>query len=249
MSGHAIVYKTFDPGLADMLAGMLEQDGISARVTGARGSNILGAGQLLLETCIEVDAEQAERARLLVAELLNARGEDSAFLDEDTPLPARPLEPAAHLPERVSLLRALGVAPLIPGGTHLVARRPITGLILLCAQILGLVITVNGSYRTAQLGWLAFFGLLAFDLIFGALAVRAYNRGRRASGLTQVAWAAVALVGIYVAASALAPMVARWKKDKGAGGEPSGPMLRNGPGSPNDNLPPLLRTDILNPAL
>lgn len=245
MSSRAIVYRTYDPGLAELLAGLLREDGVDARVRGAHGSQaIFGAGQLVLETMVDVPGADEARAQAFVAEALAGEAARAAAA-------ARDAEPAferqAAMPERVSLLRALGVAPLIPGGAHLVARRHVTGIAILVGQIVALALVARGNLLEAQTGWLVAFGLFLFDLVAGGLAVRAFNRGVRVTGLRQLATAGAALLGVSLAATAAAPEVARLRAPTRHGAQDALPALRRAAAGADGALPPILRTDFLTP--
>jgi hypothetical protein len=250
MAERVTVYKTFDPGLADMLAGMLAQDGIEARVIGARGSSVFGAGQLLLETQVVVPSADERPARELVQAILaqqetNSEAAVEQELDGEPASPRRsPLSRAVDQPDRLSLVRALGVAPLVPGGAHLVARRYVTGVLLLVAQLVSLALVATGDRVGAHMGAISFLGLLAFDLVAGGLAVRAYNRGVRAGRWWQLGTATFALVGVGLVANLVAPELARRRARAGDGLDDGGPSVRGTEAGPDGVLPPLLRQGL-----
>ena len=62
-----VVYEGFDPVLAGMLARMLEVEGITCRHLGTHFPAEIGVGALACEQRLEVPAEEAERARELIA--------------------------------------------------------------------------------------------------------------------------------------------------------------------------------------
>jgi hypothetical protein len=62
-----VVYEGFDPVLAGMLARMLEVEGITCRHLGTHFPAEIGVGALACEQRLEVPAEDAERARELIA--------------------------------------------------------------------------------------------------------------------------------------------------------------------------------------
>jgi len=62
-----VVYQGFDPVLAGMLARMLEVEGITCRHIGTHFPAEIGVGAMGCEQRLEVPAEDAERARELLA--------------------------------------------------------------------------------------------------------------------------------------------------------------------------------------
>ncbi|MET0385537.1 MAG: DUF2007 domain-containing protein [Polyangiales bacterium] len=62
-----LVYQGFDAVLAGMLARMLETEGITCRHLGTHFPAEIGVGALACEQRLEVPADEAERARELIA--------------------------------------------------------------------------------------------------------------------------------------------------------------------------------------
>jgi hypothetical protein len=245
MAGYVTVHRTYDPLLAEMLGDVLRQEGIDARVLGSQASAIFGAAQSFLQTRIEVPEAFAAHAVELIA-AMQPDADSQSTDDTDTPEQLRPpiIAPEVQAPPHLSGMRAVGIAPLIPGGGHFVARRAIVGVAVLLAQAVAVAAMAGGNAKTSTAGALIAVGVLVFDVVGGALAVRAYNRGVRASNLRQLATAAFALLGLGAAGTALAPQVMRLKPLHRAADDSSGdePALRQGGLTPND-LPFPLRPD------
>jgi len=247
MAGYVTVHRTYDPLTAEMFGDLLRQDGIDARVLGSQTSAIFGAAQTFLQTRIDVPEADAARALELLAAILaepqlDDEGDD-ASVDEPSLRPPI-LAPEVQPPPHLSAVRALGIAPLIPGGGHFVARRGIVGGAVLLAQLVAVAAMVAGDARQATAGAITAVGLLLFDVVGGALAVRSFNRGARASHLRQMATAVLALFGLGAAGTLLAPSVMRMKPPhraaEGGGGDEN--AIRPGGLTPND-LPFPLRPD------
>jgi hypothetical protein len=244
MAGYCTVHRTYDPLLAEMLGDLLRQEAIDARVLGSKASAIFGAAQSFLETRIDVPADDATRAAELIAAIVTERDDDDdESVDEDAP--RRPiLSPEAKAPPRLSAVRALGIAPLIPGGGHFVARRTVVGGAVLVAQLVAIAAMVAGDTRQSVAGALTAIGLLLFDAIGGVLAVRAFNRGARPSAGRQMTTAVFALFGLGALGSLLAPAVMRLKPPHRASDDSAGDghTIRPGGLTPNE-LPFPLRPD------
>jgi Putative prokaryotic signal transducing protein len=232
MAGYVTVHRTYDPLLAEMLGDLLRQEGIDARVLGSQASAIFGAAQSFLQTRIDVPEADAARAQEVIV---------AVQTEEDEP--ERPvLAPEVEAPPRLSAVRALGIAPLIPGGGHFVARRAFVGGAVLLAQLVAIAAMVAGDARQATAGAITAVGLLLFDVIGGALAVRAFNRGARVSHVRQMLTALLALFGLGAAGAVLAPAVMRLKPAHRAADEFDDHAIRPGQLTPND-LPFPLRPD------
>jgi hypothetical protein len=63
---YALVYTSFDPTLAGMLARMLEAEGIPVRHLGSQNPAFFGVGELGCEQQLEVPREHQARARELI---------------------------------------------------------------------------------------------------------------------------------------------------------------------------------------
>jgi hypothetical protein len=237
MAGYVTVHRSHDPVLADMLGDLLRQEGIDAHVVGSHSSAIFGAAHSFLQTRIDVPEADAARAVELVAALV------ADATPVDTPRPRPVLAQEALPPPRLSAMRAIGIAPLIPGGGHFVARRALVGGAVLIAQLVAIALMVAGDARESVAGAITAVGLLLFDTIGGALAVRSFNRGGRASHARQMTTAVLALFGLGAAGAALAPAVMRLRPPHRVDGRSGGEnTIRPGGLTPND-LPFPLRPD------
>jgi hypothetical protein len=236
MARSVTVHRSHDPVLAEMIGDLLRQEGLDAHVVGSHASAIFGAAQSFLQTRIDVPEGDAARAVELIRALVEVP-------EEDVPAPERILAPEAQPPPRLSAMRAIGIAPLIPGGGHFVARRALVGGAVLIAQLVAIALMVAGDARESVAGAITAVGLLLFDTIGGALAVRRFNRGGRASHARQMATAVLALFGLGAAGAVLAPAVMRLRPahraDGGVGRDNS---IRPGGLTPNE-LPFPLRPD------
>jgi hypothetical protein len=96
-------------------------------------------------------------------------------------------EPAAARHPRRPLLAA-GAAFVIPGGSHVYARHPWSGLVLAGGYLLALGVLLAGARHHAVVaaGGLTLAALLTADLVAGQLAVRRANLGLRASRSRQL---------------------------------------------------------------
>jgi hypothetical protein len=236
MAGYVTVHRSHDPVLADMLGDLLRQEGLDAHVVGSHASAIFGAAHSFLQTRIDVPEADAGRAVELIRALV-------AQQEEVAPRPQPILAPEAQPPPRLSAMRAIGIAPLIPGGGHFVARRSLVGGAVLVAQLVAIALMVAGDARESVAGAITAVGLLLFDVIGGALAVRAFNRGGRASHARQMTTAVLALFGLGAAGATLAPAVMRLKPPHRADGSVGRDnSIRPGGLTPND-LPFPLRPD------
>src|SRR5262245_47131365 len=137
------VHRTADPIQAEVLADLLEQSGLDARVLGAPGAAVFGAGDLT-DLRVEVRGSQVREARELVEAYLSS--EQPAFADEeeeeeeDDEQEAKP-----EAPPRLSPLLAAGVVPVLFGGGHFYARRAWTGAAIAVGQVVAIVTAVRGS--------------------------------------------------------------------------------------------------------
>src|SRR5262245_34385010 len=138
--GFATVHLTTDPVEGEMIVGVLQSEGIAARVLHPNGA-LLGAGSQIFQIKVEVPAEFEARARELIGELEHV-GTLEAFSDAQGPGIGEPEpDPAAPSPRRPLL--AAGIALLFPGAGHAYARRFETGLVLFAgvvACLIGLVL-------------------------------------------------------------------------------------------------------------
>ena len=252
MAGYVTVHRTYDPLVAEMLGDLLRQEDIDARVLGTQASAIFGAAQNFLQVRIDVPGADATRASEIIAAMLKS-GEEAAESAVDAGEPDSPeaaalrppiIAPEVQAPPHLSWVRALGIAPLIPGGGHFVARRALVGAAVLIAQLVAVASMITGSTTDATAGALWAVGLLIFDAVGGVLAVRAYNRGERPGQLRQTVTAMAALFGIGAVGVAIAPKVMRLKPphrviDDAPG---NGSEIRPGGLTPNQ-LPFPLRPD------
>jgi hypothetical protein len=210
-AGFVTVYQTTDPIQAQMLTDVLVQEGLDARLLGTRNAPLLGVGQNIIRLRIEVPESQVAAAAALVEawETAPPLAEDAdvgaaAYDDEDSDDDA---DDADDERARVSPILAGGIAFLIPGAAHIYARRPWTGAALLAGLVLALV-GMGGGRVEASASAVVLFGIVAYDLIGGQIAVRSFNRGIRLGFWRQLAVGAGALAVIGGAAAVIAPRVA-----------------------------------------
>jgi len=223
MDGFVTVHRSLDPVAAEIAHDLLEQAGLAAR--------LVGPGQSLGESRVEVAAaSRAEAERILAA-----HADEIAPLEQ--PEDAEPEEPEPPGPRRLRPLLAAGVAPVCPGGGHFYAGRTIIGGLILTGQIAALVCVVAGGPRAATVAFLWAIGLFLFDLVGSQLAVRAANRGRRASRVRQATAGAVVLAAVGFVAALTAPFVDRLhagRRGSSARGRASGDAWRAGATRPED---------------
>jgi len=101
------VYSGADPMHARLLAGVLEEAGVSVRLLGTQHAALVGAASHIFALRIEVPAAEAARARELIDGFLSAEPTD----DRD---PA--VREAAALPRRRSPWLVAGAALALLGG-------------------------------------------------------------------------------------------------------------------------------------
>lgn len=207
VDGYVTVHKTNDPIEAEMLEELLRDSGIDVRLLGTRNAALLGAAQHIMNLRLEVPAEQAERAKELL----------KAYTTKGEPTPQQPTDhPEAQATddeekdwaqhrEKLSHVKAAGATIVIFGGSHMYARRSYTSLFIAVGQLVAFAGLLFGSYLEHNAATLLFFGLLLFDLVFGQLAVRAWNRGERAGKGRQALSGLLAVVVLGVLGVLLAP--------------------------------------------
>ncbi|HEY7376724.1 MAG TPA: DUF2007 domain-containing protein [Polyangia bacterium] len=226
--GYVTVFRTTDLAEGELLAGMLEGEGIDARFHRVSAS-LLGAGPQIFETRVDVPVESEARARELLTDLAYvgaAEGQGAEAEPRDaTPAPRRPW--------------LAGVAFLIPGGGHFYARRPWTGLVLagaiVCMYVAALGSGVRGGGELAgELGFGTFVALFLCDAIGGLRACRAENRGVHRQRPDQLLRGAVLVLlaigaGLAFAAAAAAPRLlsARRLQRFVVGATPDALVVRN----------------------
>jgi hypothetical protein len=202
------VYRGTDPIQAQILKDLLLENGFDARLLGTRNASLLGAGQLIFQQRIEVPAFQAQEAEALVeAFQVGGEGELEGFPDPETddddtdegdPEPAEE-EPSEPRPVGKSRVLAAGIVWVLPGASHLYARRPWTAGCLLACFVVGMMTALN--FGTEMAGAALMVGALLGDLVGGQLAVAAFNRGRTVSLLGQLLQGA--LIAAILASMAL----------------------------------------------
>jgi hypothetical protein len=208
---YVIVCRTYDAIQADMLGDLLRENGIAARVLGTRHGALIGVGQNILQLHIEVPRSQAGEATDFLeaffqgdgADLLReAVGTDDADDDDDDDddddgdeddgdeEAAEPdlAAPADDARKALRPLFAAGLALLASaiGGGHLYGRRFHTACLIAAGNVMALASVISLEWRAVATGLAMYVTLLAFDLAGSQVAVRAYNRGVRASPLRQL---------------------------------------------------------------
>ncbi len=193
----------------EMAVDFLRQQGIVARLLGTRDAALIGVGPQIVALRLEAPASRAREARGLLAAL--ARGElvDEEGAPESVEGDRAPAHPTAddHHDEggerpRQAVL-AIGSVMLFFGGSHLYAQRPWTAAVLAATQ-LGALLQRGDAWPASEIASATMATVLALDLVFGLVAVRAWNRGVRRTIARQVidglVLAAVA-IGVGVAAA------------------------------------------------
>ncbi len=250
------VHRTHDALQAELLADLLVEAGISARVVGTRA--IIASESA--ERRVEVAASDAEEARRFVLAFLAAPpvefdgppggvDGDSPADDETAASDGFPddddddSDPADRQP-RLRRIFAAGVTPVFPGASHFYARRPWTGGAILAVQLIALGTIFQGSGSTAEVAVVVFWGMLFYDLIGGQLAVGAWNQGVRASTARQLGIGAAAICLLGVAGVVLAPILHRIHPPRSDGaGDLNEQELRRGGAGP-EGLPFPLHLDL-----
>jgi len=226
------VHRSLDPIAAEIARDLLEEAGIAARLLGG-GGDVLGGR--LGESRVEVPAADAALAEQILAShadaLATSEDEDDAAPGPEAPRPLRPL-------------LAAGVAPICPGGGHFYARRPVVGGMILAGQVAALVALAVAGRRAANLAAVWALGLFLFDVVGAQLALRAENRGVRASSTRQATLGAVLLALVGGAAALSAPVLERIQTGRrGPMGRGAAEGWRTGPTRPSD-LPFPLHLDL-----
>lgn len=200
---YVTVHKTNDPIEAEMLEELLRDSGLDVRLLGTRNAALLGAAQHIMKLRLEVPAEQEEQAKELL-KAYTAKGEPSGEQPEVQVSADEEADWARHR-ERLSHVKAAGATVVIFGGSHMYARRPYTSLFIALGQLLAFAGLLFGSYLEHNAATLLFFGLLLFDLIFGQLAIKAWNRGERVGKGKQAMSGFLAVLGLVLLGVLLAP--------------------------------------------
>jgi hypothetical protein len=199
------IHRTSDPIEAEMLTDLLLQSGISARVIGTRHGALIGVAQHILALRVEVPADQAREACELLDGFLARVGEDAP---DQGPRPEGEEPELSAAPPPLKPILAGGVCFVLPGGGHFYARRPAAGAVVILGYLgaLSTVVAIPGRERELA-AMLLLAGMLAFDVIGAQLAVRAFNRGVRASLRRQLAIAVPVLVTLAVGSRLVAPFI------------------------------------------
>ncbi len=227
-AGFVTVYETTDSIQAEMLADVLVQEGLDARLLGTRNAPLLGVGQSIIRLRIEVPEHQVAAAAAVVEAWETAppladdadvgAGEDHVAAGagaayEDAAAAAayeRAAGEAAAAGEaegdrpRVSPILAGGVAFLLPGAAHFYTRRPWTGACLAAGMVMAMI-GLGGDRVEASAAAIGLLGLVVYDIVGGQFAARAFNRGVRPSFWRQLALGAGALVVVGGVAVIVAP--------------------------------------------
>lgn len=194
---YVTVHRGADAVEAEILRDVLVDAGIDARLLGLRQEAPLGVTPATTESRVDVPAPDVEEARAVVAGALQSLR--APVVDEDAgdsvaePL-ERPLRP----------LLAAGVVPVCPGGGHFYARRPLTAVAIAAGELAAVIALAHGGTRGAW-GALTLVLLMLADLAGAQLAVRAWNRGARATQLRQALRGLLMLLGAGTIANALVP--------------------------------------------
>jgi hypothetical protein len=199
---YVTVHRGGDAIEAEILRDVLLDAGIAARLLGIHREAPLGVTAATHESRVDVPVTDGEEALRIVAETLPALREaaaaDAAVDGDEAGTPERPLR----------ALFAAGIVGICPGGGHFYARRPLVGLAILGGELTAVLALGAGGSRTAVAS-LALCALLVADLLGAQLAVRAWNRGVRASRVRQSLHGLAVLVGASAFAGFVAPVVQR----------------------------------------
>jgi hypothetical protein len=204
------IHRTSDPIEAEILADLLCQNGIDARVIGTRHGALIGVAQHILQLRVEVPAHQVKDGCEIVdayvaehradpSEQGAAQAEDEDDEDED--------DEVAHR-ARLRPLLAAGITPIVPGGGHFYARRPAAAFVVILGYLGALSTLVTAPDRDREMtAMLLFAGMLLFDLVGSQAAVRSFNRGVRASTKRQLAVALSVLAAVAAGSRLVAPYI------------------------------------------
>lgn len=210
------IFQTADPIVAEMLVGVLQNEGLNARLLGTRNGAAIGVGQHILRLRIEVPSEEVAQG----TEIVDAfeKGEVVAATDEEAGVEDQAADDKAETFERQeqrkSPILAAGISFLIPGGSHFYARRFWTGALVAVGIILGIVNSAQPDPVRGTAAFITILGLVAFDLVLGQLAVRATNRGARWGAVKQLLIGASALFVAGGAGAVIAPRLPHVKKQQ-----------------------------------
>lgn len=200
--GFVAVHVTTDPVEGEMILEVLGAHDIDARLEQVNGA-LMGAGQQIFQTRVEVPAADAVRARQLLEELGDVR--DLEQFSEPADAPSEPGQAELRRQGRLGA----GVGLIVPGAGHFRARWPWTtgvlGLGILTCLVL--VKALESNFAT-DLVFVALFTVPVCD----ALGARRLMRGNVAPGsrARQLArglllLAIASLVGTVVAGAAALP--------------------------------------------
>lgn len=207
-----VVHRTYDPIQAELLGDLLRDAGLAAQVIGTRSGAAIGAGQVIFQLYIQVPYEQAGQALDFIEAYFEADGADllraEGLMDD-----ADEAEPVARGAEPLRPLLGAGSVLLMVGGSHLYARRSFTTMVIAAGQVLAILNMVSGTWQGYVMGLTMYGSLLAFDLIGGQLALRAYNRGQRPSRLSQLIVGALFVAAAGGIGSFVGPRVAEPRAD------------------------------------
>src|SRR5688572_6521463 len=117
MEAFVTVYRTADPVRAEMLADVLRQEGLVARVIGTRNGALIGVAQGVLALRIEVPAQQASEAAAAL-EAYDQAAEAAVEGEAGAPEDDEPSVATGSRDGRRSAILAAGAAFVCPGGAH-----------------------------------------------------------------------------------------------------------------------------------
>jgi hypothetical protein len=184
--GFTPVHVTTDPVESELLADVLRERAIDARVVQVNAA-LLGAGQQVFQTRIEVPVAEEARARELIEEL-GRPDQAEAFSEPPEPGPDEDERAERRRQERLTA----GIAFILPGAGHFRARRPTTTLVLMAGILTCLLLLARTVSPFAQnMLFVTVFAVLACD----ALGARRINRDLAESTPRQLG-RGVALLGI-----------------------------------------------------
>ena len=211
---YIIVHRSYDPVVTDMVGDVLRSNNIAARVMGTRSGAAIGAGQNIMELYIEVPEPQAGQATDFLEDFFRDNGAEllrqAGVVDEDwgPDDEATEIDHISGRPEsrrRPLLAAAFGAFGF--GLSHFYSRHSITGLAILVGYAVAFVLALNITWHTGTVAVGVVILLVAYDIVAGQLAVRAYLRGDRASSAQQSLRGCAAVVAIVFIAWWAAPAI------------------------------------------
>lgn len=194
-----IVYRGYDPVALELVEAQLRAEDIEFVRLGRGNAPLLGVGNHVVEQRIEVAAEDAQRAREIIAELAHAVDEGP----HEDPVGAAPLQGLAWREH----VMALGASLVWSGfGTGYVGTGA-AAVVLALWPFAGILLTD----RFPSSGALGLFAIVAPRIVdLGYSQVRLHFYGRSRPSLAAQLAFALALVGTFALGVQQAPQLSAW---------------------------------------